>query len=55
MIDHFHRAIHLDGELTEEQRLRLLEIAERCPVSQTRRRSSVINSRLADATPPIAA
>ena len=30
MINHFHRAIHLDGDLTEEQRLRLLEIAERC-------------------------
>ena len=55
MIDHFHRAIHLDGDLTEEQSLRLLEIAERCPVSQTLRRSSVIDSRLADAAPPIAA
>jgi len=55
MIDHFHRAIHLDGDLTEEQRLRLLEIAERCPVSQTLRRSSVIESRLADAAPPVAA
>jgi putative redox protein len=55
MIDHFHRAIRLDGDLTEEQRLRLLEITERCPVSQTLRRSSVIDSRLADAAPPIAA
>lgn len=54
MVDHFHRAIHLDGDLTEEQRLRLLEIAERCPVSQTLRRSSVIDSRLADAAPPMA-
>jgi putative redox protein len=54
MIDHFHRAIHLDGDLTKEQRLRLLEIAERCPVSQTLRRSSAIDSRLA-AAPPIAA
>jgi putative redox protein len=55
MIDHFHRTIHLDGDLTEEQRLRLLEIAERCPVSQTLRRSSAINSRLADAAAPVAA
>jgi putative redox protein len=55
MIDHFHRAIHLDGDLTEEQRLRLLDIAERCPVSQTLRRSSAIDSRLADASQPIAA
>src|SRR3954451_19924172 len=43
MIDHFHRTIHLDGDLTE--RLRLLEIAERCPVSQTLRRSSAVDSR----------
>ena|SRR5947209_2352876 len=55
MIDHFHRTIHLDGDLTEEQRQRLLEIAERCPVSQTLRRSSAIDSRLADAAAPVAA
>ena len=55
MTDRFHRAIHLDGNLTEEQRLRLLEIAEKCPVSQTLRRSSTIDSHLAKAAPPIAA
>jgi putative redox protein len=55
MTDHFHRAIQLDGDLTEEQRLRLLEIAERCPVSKTLRNSSVIGSRLAEAASPIAA
>jgi putative redox protein len=55
MIDHFHRTIHLDGDLTEEQRLRLLAIAERCPVSQTLRRSSSIDSGLADAAPLVAA
>jgi putative redox protein len=55
MIDHFHRTIHLDGDLTEEQRLRLLEIAERCPVSQTLRRSSAVDSRLADAASPVTA
>jgi putative redox protein len=53
VIDHFHRAIHLEGDLTQEQRL--LEIAEKCPVSQTLRHSSTIDSRLADAAPPIAA
>jgi putative redox protein len=55
LIDHFHRAIHLDGDLTEEQKLKLLEIAERCPVSRTLRRSSAIHSHLANAAPPIAA
>src|SRR5262249_8445881 len=43
-IDRFHRAIYLEGDLTGEQRLRLLEIAKRCPVSQTLGRSSVIDS-----------
>jgi putative redox protein len=55
MIDVIHRVIHLDGDLNEEQRLSLLAIAERCPVSQTLRHSSNIESRLADAAPPIAA
>jgi len=53
MIDRFHRTIHLEGDLTEEQKLRLLEIAKRCPVSQTLARSSLIDSRLADTAPPI--
>ena len=55
MIDRFHRAIHFDGDLSDEQRLRLFEIAERCPVSQTLRRSSAIDSCLASAGPPLAA
>lgn len=33
--DIFHRTLTLQGPLTEEQRQRLLEIAERCPVSRT--------------------
>lgn len=34
-IDHFDRTLLLRGELTEEQRARLLEIADRCPVHMT--------------------
>ena len=30
-----HRRIHLDGPLTEGQRVRLLEMADRCPVHRT--------------------
>ncbi len=30
----FKKNIHLDGDLTEEQRLRLADIASRCPVHQ---------------------
>ncbi|MCB0550933.1 MAG: alpha/beta fold hydrolase [Phaeodactylibacter sp.] len=34
-IDYFSRSIELDGELDEEQRLKLLEIANKCPVHRT--------------------
>ena len=34
-IDHFEREIELQGDLTEEQIARLLEIADRCPVHRT--------------------
>jgi putative redox protein len=47
-IDQFERDIHLEGDLTPEQRQRLLEIAEKCPVSQTLRRASVVVSRLSE-------
>ena len=34
-IDRFQRLVHLEGDLSEEQRKRLLEIADRCPVHRT--------------------
>lgn len=34
-IDRFERRITLTGNLTDEQRIRLLEIADRCPVHRT--------------------
>lgn len=34
-IDRLERQIHLDGPLTDEQRQRLLEIANKCPVHRT--------------------
>ena len=34
-IDEFRRNISLQGELTEKQRQRMLEIADRCPVHRT--------------------
>ena len=52
--DRFHRIIYLDGELTEEQRLRLLQIAEHCPVSQTLRRASSVDATLAKLAPKVA-
>ncbi|MCX7355187.1 MAG: bifunctional alpha/beta hydrolase/OsmC family protein [Alphaproteobacteria bacterium] len=35
MIDHIDRVIHLEGDLSEEQRAKLLEIADKCPVHRT--------------------
>ena len=46
-IDRFERRISLQGDLTEEQRQHRLEIAEKCPVSQTLSRPSRVDSSLA--------
>jgi uncharacterized OsmC-like protein len=34
-LDHIEREVRLDGDLTDEQRARLLEIADRCPVHRS--------------------
>ena len=34
-VDRIELEIHLDGALTDEQRARLMEIADKCPVHQT--------------------
>jgi putative redox protein len=45
--DLFERVITLEGDLDEAQRGRLLEIASRCPVSQTLERGSDVRISLA--------
>jgi uncharacterized OsmC-like protein/pimeloyl-ACP methyl ester carboxylesterase len=45
-IDHIERVIHIEGDLTEEQRQRMLEIADRCPVHRTLHSEVRIDSRL---------
>ncbi len=35
MVDHIDREIGLDGDLTAEQRAKLMDIANRCPVHRT--------------------
>jgi putative redox protein len=45
-IDRFERELDLIGPLSEEQRRRLLEIAEKCPVHRTLKESSIIVTRL---------
>jgi putative redox protein len=49
--DRFERVISLDGELSTDERQHLLAIAERCPISQTLKRSSDITSLLAEEMP----
>lgn len=46
-VDQFRRKIHLVGALTQEQRARLLEIADRCPVHRTLEQSSEVVTQLA--------
>jgi putative redox protein len=45
-IDVFTRDIAIDGDLDENQRARLVEIADRCPVHNTLHRSSRIQTHL---------
>ena len=46
-IDRFRRVIHLEGELGDDDRARLIEIAGRCPVHRTLEQSSLIETELA--------
>jgi len=45
-LDHFSRKVQLKGGLDQEQRERLLEIANRCPVKRTLSSDIQINSEL---------
>jgi len=47
MLDRIEREITLEGPLTDEQRTRLLQIAERCPVHRTLVSEISIRTRLA--------
>ncbi len=46
MLDRIDRDIELIGNLTEEQREKLLEIADKCPVHRTLTHGMKIQSRL---------
>lgn len=44
-MDQIERDIQLDGDLTDEQRRRLLEIADKCPVHKTLNGEITITTR----------
>jgi len=46
MLDHIESEIVLEGQLVEEQRTKLLEIANRCPVHRTLTSEIDISTRL---------
>ncbi|MEO0692021.1 MAG: bifunctional alpha/beta hydrolase/OsmC family protein, partial [Pseudomonadota bacterium] len=47
-VDTFRREIHLAGALDDDQRARLLEIADKCPVHRTLEQTSHIETLLAE-------
>jgi putative redox protein len=46
MLDHIDHEIQLAGALSEEQRSKLLEIAEKCPVHRTLESEIALRTRL---------
>ena len=50
MLDRIEREISLSGPLAEEQRARLLEMADRCPVHRTLTSEVSIRTRLASSS-----
>ena len=47
-IDQFIRSIRLEGNLSDDQRSRLLEIADKCPVHKTLHSVSQVKTMLVD-------
>ena len=45
-IDHDEKIVKLDGELSDEEKQRLLEIADRCPVHETLHNEIKIDTKL---------
>ncbi|MGB5556403.1 MAG: bifunctional alpha/beta hydrolase/OsmC family protein, partial [Paracoccaceae bacterium] len=46
--DHFFRKIRLEGDLDEDQRAKLLEIADKCPVHRTLEQNAVVKTELVE-------
>jgi len=52
MLDRIEREISVSGPLDEQQRARLVEMADRCPVHRTLTSEINIRTRLAPFSPP---
>jgi putative redox protein len=52
MLDRIEREISVTGPLDDQQRARLLEMADRCPVHRTLTSEINIRTRLGPASPP---
>lgn len=50
-IDKFHRSIIIEADITEEQRQRMLEIADLCPVHKTLHSETIIETVLKETEP----
>jgi putative redox protein len=46
LLDHIEREVEFSGPLTDEQRLRLLDIANKCPVHRTLTSEIVVQTRM---------
>jgi putative redox protein len=44
LLDHIQRELTFDGDLSDEQRARLLAIAERCPVHRTLHSEALVST-----------
>ncbi len=51
-VDRIDRVVHITGDLDDEQRQRLLEIADKCPVHQTLHRKNEVKTVLGDGPAP---
>jgi putative redox protein len=45
---HIHRVLHFEGQLTEEQQERLMQIAEKCPIHRLLTNQVTIDTKLSE-------
>ncbi|QYF75541.1 OsmC family protein [Cryobacterium sp. PAMC25264] len=50
-IDHIERLLHFEGDLDAEQRQKLAEIADKCPVHRTLHSEIIVHTTVQDAAP----